>query len=122
MPNDLPFLYELTAIGEGAPTVDEKCQIVEAIREHSPEFGPRLDRFWIEHIASLGTDLLEAQKNQEELKQVLQKLTADPWHSAIFLSPVTTSKGRRAVVAYANSQRVVGFATTVRVLIQYRYD
>jgi proteasome-associated ATPase len=110
----MPFLREqLTTFGEHAPTVEEKSSLLQAIRNYSKEAGCQTDRFLIERLTQLHKGLSEARDNQEKLKAVLDKLTAPPWHLAIFLGFVPIGDGNSAAVMFGNSRRVVSIGEDV---------
>ena len=81
---ELMLLERLNAIGERAPSLDEKVHMAEAIRA-LPDAGQRLDRMLIGDRDRLRAGLQEAQSNLQELKRLLDKMTAPPWHTGLFL-------------------------------------
>ncbi|HUT77000.1 MAG TPA: AAA family ATPase, partial [Polyangia bacterium] len=54
--------------------------------------------------------LQEAHGSLEKLKGVLDKLTASPWHAAVFFCGFETAEGPRAMVYQGGGRRVVGLA------------
>jgi hypothetical protein len=78
-------MERLGAIGEGAPSLDEKLHLAETLRMGFPDGSRRLDRILIGDRDRLRTGLEEAQKHYHELKQLLDKMTEPPWHIGIFL-------------------------------------
>jgi proteasome-associated ATPase len=110
----MPLTAEaLLAVGEGAPSVEEKLRYLYDVRRHSEEAATQLDRYVIEQLAQTRAGLIEARKHQENLELILGKLTATPWHPAVFLHAVDTSLGSRAVVVCGGAQRIVGLAEDV---------
>lgn len=107
------LLRQLSASGEGTPGIEEKLQLVAAMRGCSVEAVARLDRFFIEELERLRSGLLAAQECQEKLKGLLDKLTAAPWHPAIFLGAATMEHGQKAMVLHGNARRVVSIADDV---------
>jgi proteasome ATPase len=102
----------LRAVGQGAPTPEEKCQIVASLRAQSPETSQRLDRMFVDEAQQLRTGLMEAHANLHELKELLEKVTAPPWHVGVFLHPLDGwgSPGHRMLVHHAGVRRVVNLA------------
>jgi proteasome-associated ATPase len=108
-----PVLEKLTAVGDGAPSVDEKFQYVQAIRALSPDVSHKLDRFFLEDAVRMRLGLLEAKAHQAKLKEILEALGATPWFPATYIRPVATPLGDRVIVAHGSSFRVVGLAKEV---------
>ncbi len=102
---ELPWIEQLTDVGDDAPSIAEKCQLVEMIRSASPQLGTQLDRFLLEESVRLRRGLLEARVHQEKLQGVVEQLTALPWFAGTFLCPVATPHGQQALIAQGNSQR-----------------
>ena len=111
---DLAELFQqLTAVGDGAPSQEQKLELARAIRAHSPEASQRLDRFLVKEVARLRTGLTQADAKQGELARVLEKLSAPPWHAAVFLGTAETDRGPGAMVAHGAGRRVVSIAEGV---------
>jgi proteasome-associated ATPase len=111
--NELGFLFaQLTARDEDPLARERKLRLAKAIRSHSASSSERLDEFFVDALRRLEGGLDEAREKQAELRQILEKLTAPPWHPAIYLGPVATEQGPAASVMVGNgaSYRVVGFA------------
>ncbi|MFY9573298.1 MAG: AAA family ATPase, partial [Blastocatellia bacterium] len=101
------LLNQLTAVGEGVPTVEEKVQIAHLIRSQSRDAAKQVDEFLIDEATRLRAGLNEAQFNQEKLQAMLDKLTAPPWHPAIFLGLAPLATREAAMVLYSGVRRVV---------------
>jgi proteasome-associated ATPase len=110
---EIPFADILMATGEDAPSLEEKVRFLQDLRRHSEELGRQADRFLVDQVAHLHQGLIEAQENQKKLKAVLEKLSATPWHPAVFLRPVATPLGQRVMVVHGSSRRVVELADGV---------
>jgi len=104
------IVRQILATGEGAPSLDEKVDLMQSARAHSPNLADMMDRAVLQRCEQLGRGLSEAQTAQEKLKEVLEQLTVPPLHPAVFLHPFTTLQGRRALVLHGSSRRVVGVA------------
>jgi ATP-dependent 26S proteasome regulatory subunit len=109
----MPFLQDLLAMGEHAPSVEQKVDLAQAIRGRSADRSRKLDHVLFEQLSRLGQGLSEAQAHQEKLSAILEDLSSTPFHPATFLRPVTTALGPRAMVTYGGARRVVGLAEGV---------
>jgi ATP-dependent 26S proteasome regulatory subunit len=110
VPLDPPTVEILTAAGDGAPTLEQKLQLVQALRGQSADAGNRLDRFLLEDNTHLRHGLQQAQVNQEKLREVLGKLTASPWFPAVYVRDAGRDAEPRVLVAHGTNFRVVGLA------------
>ena len=106
-------LETLFAIGPDAPGLDDKIACAQMIRATDPALAQRLDQILLTQIARLHDGLEEARANQAELAAVLAKFTAPPLHPAMFVGPVATSLGARAIVLHGSAQRIVGLDDAV---------
>ena len=111
--SEFPFAEELTAVGEGAPSLSQKAELLKSIRERSPQMAEMADQFILDQVGRLRSGLTEAGRNLRQLEQLVGELTATPWHPAIFLRPVDTQDGPRAQVMCGNTRRVVRIANGV---------
>jgi len=107
---DLSLMELLTATGEEAPSLEEKCHLAQALRAESPRAARQLDRMLLGKIGQLGEGLHEAESNLHELKQMVDKLIAPPWTTAVFLRLVDTPEGQRAMVFHGSTRRVINAA------------
>ncbi len=113
---DLPEVFrQIAATGDGAPAQERKLELVQAVRAHSRESSQALDGFLLEQVARLRAGLVEAQARQRELGRVLEKLSAPPWHVAVFVGTAETERGVEAVVAHGGARRLVNVAEGVDV-------
>jgi proteasome-associated ATPase len=110
---EIPFLQQLLAIGEHAPTIEQKADFAQAVRDRSADRSRKLDSLLFEQLARLGEGLTEAQTRQAKLQAILEDLGSPPYHPAIFLRPVMTAAGARAMVMYGSTRRVVAVAEDV---------
>jgi proteasome-associated ATPase len=106
-------LNQLTAVGDEAPSVEEKVQIAHLIRTQSRDSGKQVDHFLIDEVTRLRLGLDVARDSQEKLRSVLDKLTSPPWHPAIFLGPAPMDDREAAMVMYGGSRRVVTISDEV---------
>jgi len=107
---EIPFLDDLLAVGDGAPTIDRKVELARSIRATAPEGGRQLDRVLFDHLARMAQGLGMAQAAQQELREMLNQLDSPPWHPALFLRAVATELGPRAMVLHGGARRVVAVA------------
>ncbi|MEE8141582.1 MAG: AAA family ATPase [Planctomycetota bacterium] len=94
------------AIRSDQTSPEEKLLILVSLRSSS-EFALSLDKFLLNEIAQLRHGLEEARTAQSKFKEVLEQLTAPPWHAATFLGMVETPHGSRLEVLYNNSRRLI---------------
>ncbi len=103
----------LLATGESALTPVEKLDLAFAIRARSKLHSRRLDEILLGENDRLKEGLERVRHKQEELERVFERLTAPPWHAAVFLGSARTPRGTSAVVAHNNVPRVVNVTDEV---------
>jgi proteasome-associated ATPase len=109
---DLSNLWEqLVRQGDEAPSAQEKLQIVQQVRQTLPDVGAKLDERLLAEIARLRTGLTQARRTQDELRDVLARLSAPPWHPAIYLGATPLGALPGALVSFGGARRVVGLAS-----------
>jgi ATP-dependent Clp protease ATP-binding subunit ClpA len=111
--DEIPLLDQLMAVGEGAPSIDQKVDLAQTIRSSSPERGRRLDQALLDRLARYAVGLTQAQAAHAHLREMIERLDAPPWFPALFLRPVDTSLGPRALVLFNGAQRLVALAEGV---------
>ncbi|MBI2833212.1 MAG: AAA family ATPase [Acidobacteria bacterium] len=109
------ILTRLVTTGEDAPSVEEKVQLLGAARAQSPEAAAQLDEALVQEVLRLRGGLEDAGHAQARLREVLRKLTAEPWHPAIFLGVHEIEDRELAIVLHDRSHRVVSIAEGVDV-------
>ncbi len=107
------IMAQLQACGEGAPPLEEKQRLLAEIRSHSAEASNRVDCLLLEYMGKLGSGLKEAQASQAKLRDLIEKLTAPPWHPATLLGLEDTGWGLAAMVLHGSMRRVVGIGEEV---------
>lgn len=120
-PLRLPHVVNrLTAVGEGAPSMDQKLALAQDIRNQMKGSAGRLDELLLRLIERKTREIerkdraiLKVQKSHEELRAMHLKLTAPPWHVGIFLRHVAGANGPKALVAHGANSRVVGISDDV---------
>jgi proteasome-associated ATPase len=107
------LLNQLTAVGDEAPSIEEKVQIVHLIRGQSRDSGSQVDRFLIDEVTRMRVGLDEALSNHIKLQSMLDELTRPPWHPAIFLGLAPMENRDAAMVMSGNSREVVTISEEV---------
>jgi proteasome-associated ATPase len=107
------LLSPLIAVGEGAPSLEEKLRLAQLIRAQSRDAGKQVDTFLIDEINRTRMGLLDARDNQSKLQAMLDELTSPPWHPAIFLGLAPMDTREAAMVMYGNSRRIVTLADDI---------
>ncbi len=100
-------MTHLEATGEGAPSLEEKLQMLSEIRGHSTDAAARMDHSLLKTIEQMASGLKEADENQKKLRALIQKLTASPWHPAILLGIQDSDSEPSAMVMHGSMRRVV---------------
>jgi proteasome-associated ATPase len=107
------LLNQLTAVGEDAPSIEEKVQIAHLIRTQSRDAARQVDRFLIDEVTRTRLGLIEASDIQMKLQTMLDELTSPPWHPAIFLGLAPMEARDAAMVMCGSSRRVVTLSEDV---------
>jgi proteasome-associated ATPase len=113
---ELSLMERLSAVGEGAPSLDEKLRMAEMFRMTFPDGGQRLDRILIADRDRLRTGLEEARKHSQQLKELLDKMTQPPWHVGVFLCRAERGEPGeedRVMVCHGGSRHVVSLVDGV---------
>jgi hypothetical protein len=105
--SEVPFLDELLAVGDDAPSVERKMELARVVRTRAPDAGPQLDRALFDQLARMSHGLRLAEVAQGELRELLDRLDSPPWHPALFLRAVPTDVGSRAMVLLGGARRLV---------------
>lgn len=106
---DPTTVEQLFGIGRGCLNLTHKVELLATLRAQGADNARRIDALVMERCTRLMEGLREAQGNQEKLKELLEQVTAPPWHPAVFVCAWTSPDGPRALVAHGNSRRVVAF-------------
>ena len=112
-PVDLePLRQRLLAVGDDAPTLEEKMRLVEMARAVQSSPSP-LDRLLVSEIGQLRQGLVDAAEVQDKLKGIVERLTAPPCFPGICLVGPQSTDGMTALVFVGGSERVVSLAEGV---------
>ncbi len=106
-------IQELLRFGEGAPEPGEKVAMMRELRGRSGEEGERLDLTLLRECEAMGVALNNARGIHEELREIVEKLSALPWHPATVLRRVSSPAGERALVWQGGASRLVAVAEDV---------
>ena len=104
------FLDHLIGGDGNALSPEERCELLGQRRAEAPDRSRWLDLALLMQLERRAEGLKEARANIEKLKEVLDKLTAPPWHAAVFFRGFETAEGPRALVYQGGGRRVVGLA------------
>src|SRR5262249_44071742 len=104
---DSGLLEDLLGVSAHAPNADLKVELAQSVRAATRDASRMLDRALFEQQQRMADGLERAQAAQEELRALLGRLAAPPWHPATFLSTVATRLGTRAMVLYNGARRIV---------------
>jgi hypothetical protein len=110
---ELPFIDDLLAFGDDAPSIDQKLELIRHIRASSQDGGQQLDRALFDRLARMTQGMDGARAVQQELRDMLERLDSPPWHPALFLRVVPTERGARAMVLDGGARRVVAVASGI---------
>jgi proteasome-associated ATPase len=105
---DRDLLRAILAVGEGAPSIEEKAEMLRQYRGRGERLGPA-DRELAGRIAQLGNGLTEAQQMHADFRRMMDELLEPPWYPAILAQVLPGTEGfRRILVHQGGSSRVVG--------------
>ena len=113
-PAAVPEAFErLVAHGEGALSREERLRLASALRARSRETAAAMDEFFLQEAERLRRGLERAQEQMAELSRIHDKLTAPPWHPAVFLGLVDAGVENAVMVSLSGIPRVVRVADAV---------
>ena len=101
------LMTHLEATGDGAPSLEEKQQMLSEIRRHSADDSARVDLILLKRIEKMASGLMEADENQKKLRALVEEMTKPPWHPAVLLGTQDTDFGPSAMVMHGNMRRIV---------------
>lgn len=103
----LPDLDLLRAVGDHAPSLQDKCQFVHAVRTESPDLSAQIDHMLLDTLTQQHQGLLESQAALTQCKVILEQLRRPPWRPAVYLDTVSTPHGHHALVLCDGTRRLV---------------
>ena len=105
---------QICAFGPEAPPKAHKMELMRLLRATLPHSSGALDESLLRELDRLHVGLVRAQTQQEELKDMFDRLMAPPWHVGVYLGGgVVTGRGASAVVAVNSVRRVVNLDEAV---------
>jgi proteasome-associated ATPase len=108
-PDELTRIFRrLMARGPDALAPEDRLRLLWAARLHSRDQSRQLDRLLLEETTRLHDGLERVRQRQAELEQTFARLTAPPWHAAVFVAATDTPRGPQAIVAHNGATRLVG--------------
>ncbi len=96
------------------PSSDERLRVMATIRSLGPESSAELDRTLLRQIYRLYNGLDAAKDAHAELKRIVDKLTAPPWHPGVYIGAGPGDPAPTAVVAHGSTKRVVVIGESVQ--------
>ena len=119
----LPFLLDMVVRGLGEESLDGPAfQHLQILRAQSPEMNREIDTLLLERMRQMQHGMREVQERQEQLRQLIEKLGAPPYHPAIYLGAMDAAHGTVAIVHHGGATRVVSFSETCEVPTLSRGD
>ncbi len=106
------LLGPIMAVGDGAPTMEQKLAHI-ALLGADPETTKKIHCYLLEEMDRSRVGLMEAKVHQEKIGDLLKKLTAAPYHPAIFLATEPFAAAPSAMVLHGNTRRVVALGEDV---------
>ena len=92
---------------EGAMNLDETVASLQRLRGQSAETAAVVDRTLVESVAVYRRSLKTAQRQINECRELLERLSAPPLYPAIFHRVITAAGEQKALVQMGNARRVV---------------
>ena len=104
------MLKLLTSHGDQTISDEDKLAFLLHHRDQSEAMSREIDRQMLRLLSRSQGVIEELRSSRDQLKQIIDKLTAFPWHPATFVQIEPTTDGSRALVLHGNSTRLVGAA------------
>lgn len=99
-------LEQITDFAHSRLRISSRIEILTQIRR-DPESSKDADQYLMRRIRGLTQGIKAAEENLGELKGVLDKMSAEPWFPATFITPVATPRGTAALVRHGANERLV---------------
>jgi proteasome-associated ATPase len=107
------LLGRLSTFATSPPSAEEQLSIIQLLHGRGPDVQGAADESLLTQIHRLRKGLEEAHGHHAELEELLEKLTAEPWHAAVFLGMVDTGEGQTAAVSVSGGVRTVSLGEDV---------
>jgi ATP-dependent 26S proteasome regulatory subunit len=102
-------LVRLISEDTDAGSLGRQLELMHAIRRSSREESDTVDRLLLATITDLRRSIKEAQAAQEELRALVEKMSAPPWHPGRLLRVIEAEGRLRALVHCGAGTRLVEF-------------
>ncbi|MBK8060493.1 MAG: AAA family ATPase [Gemmatimonadetes bacterium] len=107
-------LRALSGTPDAPPSREAQLEALANARHSAPSLTPIIDEFLVNEVGRMRKGLERARIQQQELRVLLDRLTAPPLHVATYLGgDVTRADGPVGVVGDGSARRVVRFADDV---------
>src|SRR6185369_9704089 len=113
---DPALLDQLLGTGDGALALPLKLDLLRTIRASSPQHAGRADEFLLTHVLQGRESIQRLEAAHVQLQCIIDRLTAAPWHPALFLGVIDTGSRTAAMVLHHGAERVVSVAEDVDAL------
>ncbi len=102
------ILGKLVATGEGAPTNEQKCQLLADLHARAPEAVQMVHMELLRRSDRMGAGLEEAKTCIGQLRDKIEELLGKAWYPGLFMGYLGEPAERCARVFQGNTWRVVG--------------
>lgn len=110
--NNAPISFAvLSAVGEGAPSKEEKLRLITSYRKNGPAAAAALDEYFVDEVAAKTSGLNDAKENIAQLSEVFKALTEPALILARFLARHPDK--RLAEVLVGNNRMILSVAPEV---------
>jgi proteasome-associated ATPase len=107
------LLNRLSTFATSPPSAEEQLAILQLLHGRGPDVQGTADESLLTQIHTLRKGLEETRGHHAELEELLEKLTAEPWHAAVFLGMVDTGERQTAAVSVSGGVRTVSLGDEV---------
>jgi AAA+ superfamily predicted ATPase len=96
--------------GEDSMPLPLKLELLRTFRALSPQHATRADEFLVGHVLQSRASVQRLEVTHAQLQSIVERLTAAPWHPALFLGLIDTGGQSAAMVLHHGAERVVSIA------------
>ncbi len=107
-PDVVAQLRRVVQMGDEAPSQRERCALLREVRELVPEAAEYIDQELVKQLDRFNQKFVEARNTLAALHEQHERLTAPPWHIAVYRQAVPDTQ--QAVVWLNGVPRTVTFA------------
>ena len=109
-------MFQRLLSGDEAMSREEKLKLASELRARSRDTSAALDEFFLAEAERLRKGIEQVRAGMDDLARIHEKLTAPPWHAAVFLGLVNDGPHGAAMVALNGTPRVVRVSDEVEPL------